>query len=119
MAGNIEGDQTVAASLAAVTQTKALKVLIQETPEAAKTDRSAGTRSLIVTEDREILAKQPTRESISRPTKILLQVLGTIKLQVLPQLKSAALSRQVKPALRVKATRQSRLPVIRPGHVKH
>ena len=75
--------------------------MIPVAPGVGKTDRPAGTHNLIVTVDHVTIAKQPNRETVKRPIKILHQVRGEVRIQVVPRLKRVTLSRQVKQAQRV------------------
>ena len=117
MEDTIEGAQTVAASLTAITQIKTRKAQIRVVPERDKTGKPEATHSLIATVGRVIVEKQRTKETVNPPAKILLHVLRQVKSQVLLPTKSAGHSRQAKRALRAKATRRSLFSFIRYAHV--
>ena len=102
MEDNIEGAQTVAASLTAITHKNTRKAQIRVVPERHKTGKPEATRSLIATVGRVIVGKQLTKETVSPPAKILLHVLGQAKSQIRLPIKNAGLSRQAKRARRAK-----------------
>ena len=118
MEDNIEGAQTVAASLTAITRKKTRKAQIRVVPERHKTGKPEATHSLIATVGRVIVGKQLTKETVNPPAKILLHVLRQVKSQVLLPTKGAGLSRQAKRALRAKVTRRSQFSFLRFAHVR-
>ena len=118
MEDSIEGIQTVAASLAAITHRKAGKAQTRAVRERDKSDKPEAAHSLIATVGRVVLERQLIKETAKPPAKIRLHVLQPVKSQIRLTIKNAELSRKAKRALRAKTAWRSQSVFLRFAYVR-